>query len=429
MDERWLLSRRALLGGLGAVGISALLPRGRVRAQSIPTRFVFVHVPEGMWKTAQRPLSGTTDLGPIFAALQPHQPDILVLNELHMKSRDQGPGADRHARAMGHMLTGTEMQNDNGAGGISLDQRIANAIGGSSPIKSLHLAVRIIYADMNGRPLWSAPGRAVSAIQSPWVAYDRIFGATAPAVPGKPAFDLRRSTLDHSLRDISSLRPTLPASDRERLDSYHESLRDLERRLMTMPAPGTAGCQQPSLGAEVDPRAEKNYEQIGQLQMDLLVSALRCGVTRVATLQYGNSIDQCAYSFIGVNNLGHDLSHNNNDCDPTGSKKAMVYQWYAKQAALLLEKLKAVPEGDGTMLDNTVVLWASEFGDSHAHAADQLTWLVMGNAAGYFRSGRILDAQGRSTNDLHTSLCNAFGIADRSFGNPAYCAGPLPDLV
>ena len=76
-----------------------------------------------------------------------------------------------------------------------------------------------------------------------------------------------------------------------------------------------------------------------------------------------------------------------------------------------------------------MILWASEFGDSHQHAADQLTWLVMGNAAGYFRSGRILDAGDRSTNDLHTSLCNAFGIADPTFGNPAYCAGALPDLV
>ena len=81
------------------------------------------------------------------------------------------------------------------------------------------------------------------------------------------------------------------------------------------------------------------------------------------------------------------------------------------------------------MLDNTVVLWASEFGDSHQHAADKLTWLVLGNAAGYFRSGRILDVQGRSTNDLHTSLCNAFGIKEQSFGNPAYCAGPLTELL
>jgi hypothetical protein len=326
------------------------------------------------------------------------------------------------------MLTGTEMLNDTNAGGISLDQRIAGAVGGSSPIKSLHLAVRIIYADMNAKPLWSTPGRSVPAMQNPWDAYDRVFSGTTP--PGsKPPFDLRRSTLDHSLREIAGLRTTLPANDRLRLDSYQDGLRDIERRLMMLPTPAAGSCQAPSLGSEVDPRSEEHYERIGQLHMDLIVSALQCGVTRVATLQYGNSNDQCAYSFLGVNDLGHDLARNNNDCDPSGSKKTTVYKWYAKQAATLIEKLKAVPEGAGTMLDNTVILWASEFSDSYAHTSDKLTWLVMGNAAGYFRSGRIVDAQGRATNDLHTSLCNAFGIADQSFGNPAYCAGPLPDLV
>lgn len=81
------------------------------------------------------------------------------------------------------------------------------------------------------------------------------------------------------------------------------------------------------------------------------------------------------------------------------------------------------------MLDNTVVLWASEFSDSNGHAADKLMWMLMGNANGFFKQGRILDLGGKSLNDLHTSLGNAFGIADQTFGNPAYCAGPLTELT
>jgi hypothetical protein len=84
---------------------------------------------------------------------------------------------------------------------------------------------------------------------------------------------------------------------------------------------------------------------------------------------------------------------------------------------------------DGTMLDNTVVLWASEFGESNGHSGDNLMWLLMGNAAGYFRQGCILDCGGKSVNDLHTSLGNGFGIADKTFGNPAYCKGSLTDLI
>ena len=148
----------------------------------------------------------------------------------------------------------------------------------------------------------------------------------------------------------------------------------------------------------------------------------------MASLQWGNSNDQCSYSWLGVNALGHDLAHNAGNCDPTGSKKQRVYQWYAEQFAYLLGKLDAAKEGTGSMLDNTVVLWASEFSDSNGHRSDKLLWLLMGNAAGYFKQGQVLDCAGRSVNDLHTSLCNAFGISDTKFGNPAYCRGPLVGL-
>ncbi|HMI94697.1 MAG TPA: DUF1552 domain-containing protein [Polyangiales bacterium] len=435
MNERFVLSRRALLGSLGALGATALLPRGarRAHAQTIPTRFVFVHVPEGMWSGAARPVSGGTALGPIFDGVQSHQSKILVINNLNMQSRDHGPGGDGHHRGVPHMITGTEMQDESNAGGISLDQKIANAIGKSSPIASLQLAVRIVYGDTNARPLWSGPGRVVPAIQSPWEAYDRVFKNFMPPSTdpmAKPPVDLRKSALDYSLAEINSLRSKLAPTDLALLDSYQDSLRDIERRLTTMPPPPTGGaaCAPPTLGSAVDTKSEANYVKIGELQMDLMVAALQCGVTRVASLQFGNSNDQCSYSFLGVNNLGHDLAHNNNNCDSSGAKKLKVFQWYATRAKYLLDKLDSIPEGSGTMLDNTCILWASEFSDSNGHASDKLTWLLMGNANGYFKSGRILNANGKSTNDVLASIQNAFGIADAKFGNPAYCAGAMADL-
>ena len=431
MDERWLLSRRALLGGLGAAGAMALLPR-RLRGQNAgdpPTRLLVVHVPEGMWNGAPRPSPGGTDLGPILEALQPYQSRVLVLDDLDMQSRDHGPGGDGHHRGGPHMFTGTEMLDESNAGGISVDQRIANAIGGDSPHASLQFAVRIVYGDTNARPLWSGPGRVVPAMQNPWEAYDRIFRDVMPdaePTPG-PAVNLRRSALDHSLAELNSLRGRLPVSDRVLLDSYHDSLRDIEQRLsVAAPAPGT--CTPPTLGNSIDVSAERNYPAVGQLQMDLIVAAFQCGLTRVASLQWGNSNDQCTYSWLGVNALGHDLAHNNNNVDGDGSKKLQVYRWYSEQAAYLLERLDSIPEGGGTMLDNTLILWASEFGESNGHSSNNLMWLLMGNAAGQFGTGRVLDCGGRSTNDLHTSLCNAFGIPDQTFGNPAYCSGPLPNL-
>jgi hypothetical protein len=204
-------------------------------------------------------------------------------------------------------------------------------------------------------------------------------------------------------------------------------LRDIERRLGSM-APAGSSCAPPTLGSMVDPKSESNYPKIGDLQMDLLVASLQCGLTRVATLQWGNSNDQCTYSWLGVNTLGHDMAHNNSNCDPDGSKKLTTYRWYSNKAKELLDRLDAIPEGSGTMLDNTIVLWASEFGDSNGHGSSNLMWLLMGNAGGYFQTGRILNCGGRSVNDVHVSLGNAMGLSDQSFGNPAYCDGPLTEL-
>jgi hypothetical protein len=324
------------------------------------------------------------------------------------------------------MFTGTEMMDDENAGGASVDQKIASVIGKGMTFPSLQFAVRIIYGDTNSRPIWSGAGKVVPAMQSPWDAYKRIFAGTTSTPTATPKFDLRKSTLDYTLKETASLRTRLGNKDRVLLDSYQESLRDIERRLTTVPA---GGCGMPTLGNQVDVRAESNYPAVGRLQMDMIVAAFQCGLTRVASLQWGNSNDQCTYSWLGVNTLGHDMAHNNNDCDPRHDKKLKVFKWYSEQAAYLLGKLQAIPEGEGSMLDNTLVLWASEFGNSEAHDSDNLMWLLMGNAGGRFKMGKVLDCGGRSVNDLHTSLCNAFGVSDSTFGNPAYCDGPLPGLT
>jgi hypothetical protein len=248
-----------------------------------------------------------------------------------------------------------------------------------------------------------------------------------PGMTTMPRVDLRRSALDHAVREIGSLRNRLPTVDRDRLDSYQTSLRDIERRLMTLPRP-EAMCALPTLGGRTDPRAEDNYPAVGRLQMDVAVAAFRCDLTRVISLQWGNSNDQCSYPWLGVNNLGHDLAHNNGNCDPDGAKKLTVFRWYAEQFAYLLQQLRDVPEGEGNMLDNTLVLWASEFGDSNGHGGSRLMWVLMGNAGGYFRTGRVMDCGGRSTNDVLTSLCNGMGLDDATYGNPAYCDGPLSGL-
>jgi Protein of unknown function (DUF1552) len=448
MDNRWLLSRRALLGGLGAGALLAGLPGRRARAQAIvPKRFVVVHVPEGMWSGAPRPSGGS--LGAMFEPLSPFQSKTLVLNGLNMASRDNGPGGDGHHRGVPHMLTGTEMADEGNAGGPSVDQVIAGAIGAGALRSSIQLGVRVVYEDTNSRLIWTGRSRAAGPNEDPYGAYDLIFGGFTPPsstptstpTPTRRPLDLRRSALDHALRETSSLRARLSGGDRDRLDSYQDSLRSIETRLaaMSQDPPPTTGtnqsvrardsCAVPSLGARISNISDVNrYPDIGRLQMDIMVAALQCDITRVASLQWGNSNDQCTYPWLGVNTLGHDMAHNNDNCDSDGAKKRAVTHWYAEQFAYLLGRFQAIPEGEGTMLDNTVVLWVSEFSDCNGHSADSLLWTLMGNVNGFFRGGQILNMAGRTTNDLHATLCNAFGIGDRTFGNPAYCSGAIDAL-
>lgn len=434
MNKQWMLSRRALLGGLAATGAYALMPRGFnkvARAQAVPTRLLLVHVPEGMWNGAPKPGVGGTSLGPIFEAVQKWQSKILVVDNMNMESRDHGPGGDGHHRGVPHMFTCTEMLSESQAGGMSIDQKIGNAIGRDSPFKTINLAVRIVYGDTNSTSIWSGPGSVVQPEQSPWRAFDRYLGGVMPGepMPSEPGYSLKKSVPDSALAETAALRSRLTSRDQVLLDTYQTSLRDIERRLGSISPPTSSGCVLPELGGSIDVAAEGNYEHVGKLQMDILVAAMQCGVTRVGTLAFGNSNDQCAYSWLGVNNIGHDLAHNNNNCDPSGSKKLTVYKWYSTMLDHLLTKLDSVQEGDGTMLDNTVVVWASEFSDSNGHNANRLMWLLAGNANGFFRTGRIVDAGGKSLNDFHTSLGNAFGLTDTTFGNPAYCDGPLAVLT
>lgn len=443
--NNWLCSRRAFLGGLGAVGFGHVLPDGRLAHAQVGTggarkRFVAVYVPEGMWAGAERPAAGAASLGPIFGPMDPFRTKLTALDGMDLATAlNDRPGVDEHHR-LPHILGSTKMVNGVTGGGPTLDQKIAKVIGANSTFESLQFGVQIVYTDGSGRLIWKDRGQQLPPMEDPWMAYTRIFGGGgaapgAPTQPGQPPappkFDLRKSALDYSLAEIASVRPTLAASDRMRVESYQDSLRDIEKRLAGVPGGGPGqpqgpapGFMPPQLGAQVDVKAKPNFPKVAQLQMDLMVASFQAGITNVASLQFGNSVDQCTYPWLGVGRSGHDLSHGSNRANQT-----KVYRWYSEQFAYLMGKLQAVPEGTGTMLDNTVILWVSEFGNSSSHSLRNVMWFLMGNVGGFFRQGQVLKVPGRSTSDLHLSIAMAFGIQDKVFGDPAFCTGPVPGLI
>jgi hypothetical protein len=436
----WLCSRRAFLGGLGVVGFNHFAPRSAQAQLGQRKRFVPIYVPEGMWSGADRPSPGATTLGSIFGPLDPFRSKVTALDgfDLATAAADR-PGVDEHHRTP-HLLSCTKMVDGRTGGGPSIDQKIAKLIGGGTTFESLQFGVQIVYKDGSGRPIWKGRGELLPAMEDPWQAYTRIFGGGGMAPPGQPGqpggqpprFDLRKSALDYSLAEIASVRPGLAASDRMRVESYQDSLRDIERRLQGLAGGATpgaeggagGGCAPPDVGAPIDIKAKPNFPKISQLQMDLMVASLQCGITNVASLQYGNSVDQCTYPWLGIRRSGHDLSHGG-----SRAEQPKVYRWYAEQFAYLLGKLQAVPEGPGNMLDNTVVLWFSEFGNSSSHSLRNLMWFLMGNVGGFLKQGQVLRFPGRSVSDIHLTIAHAFGIMDPVFGDPAFCTGPVSPLI
>ena len=218
------------------------------------------------------------------------------------------------------------------------------------------------------------------------------------------------------------LNARLAGGDRQRLDAHLSAIRDLEQRL-SAPVPT---CAPPGRPGAVDLTQDDNEQTIGRLHMDLMAAALACDLTRVASIQFSVSRSPIVFGSIS-SNYHHGLSHD--DQNPASIDALVkINAFYASQLAYLLGKLEAIPEGTGTVLDNTIVLWGNELGTGRTHSHDQVPFVLAGNAGGYFRTGRFVNCGARPHNDLLISLCNAFGIADTTFGNPAYCTGPLAML-
>jgi len=469
MSGRGRLSRRAFLRGAGgvAIGLPFLNIMGcssrageqvaiggsegaagaaakTARAGLAPKRFVTMFSANGTIIENWRPTGGETDftLSTILAPLEPHRAHLLVLEGLDFQSGRNGPG-DNHQKGMGHLLTGIELlegsefTGGNGelvgwGGGISIDQHVANAVGQSTKFKSLELGVQVFGASVWSRMSYAAANQPIPPESSPYAAFDRIFGSLGADPLGlEKQRVLRHSVLDTVGDDYARLSPRLGSEDRAKVDAHLAAIRDIEARLDSGGQIGGA-CQRPSLQGGINLGDNDNYPLIGKLQMDLMVMALACDLTRVASLQWNSSVSNRVFSWLAdpIPEGHHDLSHFGDSDGTAMGKLTRINTWYAEQFAYLCAEMKKVPEGDGTLLDNTVMLWGNELGRGNSHSLNEIPFVLAGGAGGALRTGRYLKyANTVPHNNLLVSVCNAMGLPDTTFGNPAYCTGPLGNLT
>lgn len=441
MDRRSFLKTLGL-GMAGAATLPLMPSLSRSAEDDFPTRLVIFFSANGTIPWRWRPTGGETgwsipDDG-ILTPLRGYEDDLLILDGIDMISARHGPG-DGHQRGMGHMLTGTELgtgdfTGGNGelagyAGGISVDQYIAQEIHQNEMFDSLEFGVQCGGPTTWSRMCSKGYNQPVEPVQNPYTIYDRIFGALEQDAAERERHRRRRkSVLDFVSEDFRQVKQRASQVDRERLEQHLTSIRELERQLNTGDDQGVA-CQAPDQGAKIDPSKEVNFPQTGRLMMDMLVASLACGLTRVASLQWSRSVSQTSHPWASASGRHHDLSHEGDSNGSAVENLVKINRWYAEQFKYLIDKLGQFPEGDGTLLDNTLVVWVNELGKGNSHTRNNVPYVVAGSGGGTWRTGRYLTFDDDPHNNFLVSLCRAMGVQTDTFGNPEYCTGALPGLT
>ncbi len=240
----------------------------------------------------------------------------------------------------------------------------------------------------------------------------------------------RKSILDYSTGQLTTLSARLPGDERARLQRHLDSVREIERQLVPDAMTG-AGCATPTMGAAIDPLATANFPAAGKLQMDIMAEAFACNLTRLGHIQWGGSTSEQQYPWLGINSGHHTMSHVGDNDLANMAKLVTINNWYAKQFAYLLARLDGINDGAGTLLDSSLIAWTNELAKGNTHSEFNIPWILAGSAGGYLRTGRLLRyTPDQPHNNLLVSFMNAMGLTtERTFGDPDFCTGPLKDLA
>jgi hypothetical protein len=367
------------------------------------------------------------EFGPAAAPLQPHAADLVFIQGLY--SQAALSSTSPHLGRM-NLLSGAPVSLDPSVirVGTTMDQIVAAQIGGRTAVPSLVLGIEpnelrledglsMVYGSSLS---WMSPSKPATKEIYPARAFDRLIGDGT----GRR---LDRSILDEIRADTQSLKPRISRHDSVKLEEYLESIRDIEKRIEHAAKNETIEGWRPTLAQPDMPRPKnelpQNVPDHMKLMLDLTVLAFQMDKTRVATLMLNNDLSQMNFKFLqGVQGALHlDLTHNGRVPD----KEAMYLktnQFHAAQFAYLIERMKNIREGEGTLLDHSILMYASSLFDGDAHSANRLPVVLAGKGNGTLKTGRILDYLERGNDNrkicsLHLSLMDRMGVTLDRFGD------------
>jgi hypothetical protein len=435
-----LLPRRTVLKGLGAVmalpwleamGVQTSWAAGNTPVNNAaPNRMAFLYVPNGVnmdgWRVGAE--GALPDKLPaILAPLHNVRQDFSILTGLAAdKARSHGDGGGDHARAMAAFLTGAQPRKTDGANiraGISADQLAAARIGDRTRLASLEIGTEASklaggcdsgYSCIYQSNLaWRSATQPMPKEVNPKLIFERLFGAGSD-LERQRRDAARKSVLDAVREDFRELNVRLGADDQRKLDEYFTAVREMELRIAKS---ATGGQKKLPVGALPPKGIPESYAEHLRLLADLIVLAFQTDTTRVATFVLANEGSNRAYPFIGVRDGHHSISHHGHD--PVKLAKIQdINVFHATQLAYLLERLKSVKEGDGNLLDHSMIVYGSGNGDGDRHNHDDLPILLAGKGCGTIKQGRhIVYSKEVPLNNLWVSMLNRMDIRDVQLGD------------
>ena len=434
MITRKALPRRAFLRGLGAAialpALDSMTPAFAASTTKAPVRMGFVYVPNGMdirnWNLDYEGKLGT--LSRIMKPLEPHRDEITVLGNLtHNNGRALLDGPGDHGRCCGAYLTGIQPKKSMADihAGISCDQIVANKIGNQTRFPSLELGMEDsrqagdcdsgYSCAYTNNLAWRSETQPLPPVLDPRALFERLFGADAGLSPEERARrnKFRRSILDFVSDDTRKLQKDLGPTDRRKLDEYLSSIREIERMIERAEKDN----------AKIDPGMPQPYgvpadfAEHFKLMTDMLTVALQSDMSRVFTFLVTREGTSRSYREIGIADGHHPLTHHRND-PALMEKVSQINTYHMQQFAGWVEKLKSIKEGDGSLLDNCMIVYGAGLTDGNRHNHEDLPTIMVGKGGNYIKPGRrIVYRRETPMSNLFLTMMDRMGVHADHFGD------------
>jgi hypothetical protein len=452
------MNRRTMLRGaagtaialpwLEAMNVRKAFAAPGVSDTGFPKRFIVWSTCNGFHPPIWNPGGGETDfvLRPVHKTLEPFRKDMVMVAGLNDAAFGKS-GGDLHSRGMCTFMSGTESivntavntglgGESKSSGGITLDQEIVKRLAPRTKFPSLEMTF-LTGSGPYGTTSYLDASKPLSGAKDPAAVFKRIFAdGTGNGPAGDPAAAARlqterRSILDAVGKTYQGLLPKLGLADRDKVDSHLTQIRDLEKRLQVVaPAAGGGGAAVAGCPKTVSAPAGSDRPAQAAAFVDLLATAIACDLTRVSSMQWDMTTGNSVYSWLGVSRGHHDMSHDGDDRADTVAELTKIHTFYTEHLARLVTRLKAIPEGNGTALDNTLILHATDLGrGNNGHTGTNKYHMLLGHAGGALKNGgRVLRYTGDANNKLFVSILNMFDVPATTFGNASLSSGPLARL-